>query len=201
MSFIAILGCDGSGKSAVIEEVSRRLEANGHSLVRGHWRPKLGGGLSRASNSGDADDPHGQTPRGKPGSAIKLVCLASIWWIAWIFRLQRQSRQGVLLFDRFHADLVVDPRRYRYGGPPWLARLASRLMPQPDRVIYLDAPVEVLLSRKQEVGAAALESARRGYLALVSDWNFEVIDASQPLDLVIHRVETLINATLQSHHD
>lgn len=68
----------------------------------------------------------------------------------------------------------------------WLARLACRLMPQPDRIIFLDAPPDVLLSRKQEVPAERLEKARRTYLALCGgDPRFATVDASQLLPSVI----------------
>jgi thymidylate kinase len=92
----------------------------------------------------------------------------------------------MVIFDRYHADLLVDPRRYRYGAPMWLARLATRVMPQPDRVFFLDAAPEVLLSRKQEVSHEALEANRRAYLNLASqNPRLKVIDASRPVDLVI----------------
>jgi thymidylate kinase len=100
----------------------------------------------------------------------------------------------VLLFDRYHADLLVDPRRYRYGGPMWLARLASRLMPQPDIVCFLDAEPEVLLARKQEVGREALAESREKYLALsATHRRFRIIDAAQPLEKVIEEVVRLMD--------
>ncbi len=99
----------------------------------------------------------------------------------------------MVLFDRYHADLLVDPRRYRYGGPMALARLASRLMPQPDVVVFLDAEPEVLLARKQEVSREALATAREKYLVLAASHpRFRVVDASQPLEKVIEDVLKLV---------
>jgi thymidylate kinase len=98
-----------------------------------------------------------------------------------------------VLFDRYHGDLLVDPRRYRYGGPMWLARLACRLMPQPDRVIFLDAEPVVLLSRKQEIDEASLARSRSGYVSLCATHpRFETIDASRPLDEVAALVMEII---------
>jgi thymidylate kinase len=187
--FISFLGCDGSGKSAVIAGVAERLEADGVVVRRGHWRP-----VAFASGVGDgakvaADDPHGQEPRGMVASVLKLGWLWWNWWVGWFRFLQAGSASGVVLFDRYHADLLVDPRRYRYGGPMWLARLASRCMPQPDLVVFLDAAPEVLLARKQEVGREALEAARRRYLELCTGHaRFQIIDAAQPLEEVIEEV-------------
>jgi thymidylate kinase len=140
-----------------------------------------------------ADDPHGQTPRGLPASVLKLGWLWVNWWIGWLMQLRAKSAVGVILFDRYHADLLVDPKRYRYGGPSWLAKLASRCMPQPYLVLFLDAPPEVLLSRKQEVSEASLAKARAAYLRLTeSHPRFRVIDASKPLEVVVTEVVAAI---------
>jgi thymidylate kinase len=193
MPFIAFLGCDGSGKSAVIHGVTARLEADGHPVTLGHWRPKPFASPSSGTPAA-ADDPHGQLPRGFASSILKLGWLWLNWWAAWFLHLRRESRSGFVLFDRYHGDLLVDPKRYRYGGPLWLARLASRLMPQPDLVIFLDAEPDVLLSRKQEVGRDSLEAARREYLEFCDgNARCRIIDASQPLEPVI---STATNTTI-----
>ena len=71
----------------------------------------------------------------------------------------------------------------------WMARAFSRLMPQPDHVFYLDAPPEVLLSRKQEVDSASLIRSRNAYLKLCSQSSrFHVIDASVPVETVVREV-------------
>ena len=186
MPFVAFLGCDGSGKSAVIHGVARQLRSRGIRVTCGHWRPVAFGGGDRSGHLATAPDPHGQVPRGLAGSVAKLGWLWLNWWCGWFRWLRRARRSGVVLFDRYHADLLVDPRRYRYGGPRRLARLASRLMPQPDLVVFLDAPPEVLLQRKQEVSRDALERSRERYLSLCTGHpRFRIIDASRPLADVV----------------
>ncbi|TAE86066.1 MAG: hypothetical protein EAZ71_06850 [Verrucomicrobia bacterium] len=187
MPFIAFLGCDGSGKSVVIAGVSERLAAEGYPIHRGHWRPKP---FEKSTGSvSAADNPHGQPARGVAASMLKLIWLWLNWWVAWFRQLRYQSKSGYLLFDRFHADLLVDPTRYRYGGPGGIARFICAAMPQPDQVIFLDAPPEVLLARKQEVGFSALEASRAAYLKLVRGRpRFRTVDASRPLADVIEDV-------------
>ena len=190
MPFIAFLGCDGSGKSAVIDGLKSLLEAEGHQVTLGHWRPKAFGTASSTASQA-ADDPHGQSPRGFAASVLKLGWLWLNWWAAWFRHLRTNSRSGFVLFDRYHGDLLVDPIRYRYDGPMWLAKLASRLMPQPDIVFFLDAPPDVLLARKQEVPIETLVRSREAYLSLAeTNDKVRVIDASLPFEQVIQDVLT-----------
>ncbi len=184
MPFIAFLGCDGSGKSAVIQGLSATLTNGGVQVHVGHWRPKALGRSDAASNT--ADDPHGQAPRGFASSILKLGWLWLNWWVAWLRGLRHRSQTGYVIFDRYHGDLLADPKRYRYGGPMTLAKAAIRLMPQPDQVIFLDAAPAVLLSRKQEVSAESLERSRTIYLRLAhAHPRFRVVDASRPLADVV----------------
>lgn len=187
MPFIAFLGCDGSGKSTVIEQIDAALREREIAVLRGHWRPAPLDASRDASPA--AENPHGNSPRGGAASIAKLGWLGFSWWIGWFAGLRGAASAGHLVFDRYHADLLVDPARYRYGGPKGIARLASALMPQPDRVIFLDAPPEILFSRKQEVPLAALAASRDRYLALCKTHpRFRVIDASRPIDEVVAAV-------------
>lgn len=188
MPFIAFLGCDGCGKSAVIAVLATDGWAKGVHVATGHWRPFPFRGRS-TEGPGAADNPHGTEPRGGVASMVKLGWLWFNWWAGWWGGLRGQAARGLVLFDRYHGDLLVDPRRYRYGGPMALARLIVRLMPQPDLVVFLDAAPEILLSRKQEVGHAALEASRERYLRLCEGGSrFVVVDASLPLEEVVARV-------------
>ena len=92
-----------------------------------------------------------------------------------------------MLFDRCFYDLLVDSRRIRYGGPPWLLRAAARLAPGPDLVILLDAPPDVLRGRKQEVPLAEVARQRAAYLELARTLRSAVVvNAAQLPEEVIH---------------
>jgi thymidylate kinase len=69
----------------------------------------------------------------------------------------------------------------------------ERLYPRPDLVICLDAPAEVLFSRKGEGTVALLESRRQEYLGLQNVVkNFVKVDVTKPKDEVLREVSDVI---------
>ena len=109
-------------------------------------------------------------------------------WRGW-----RLSGNTLLLHDRYMAEIVVDPRRFRYGGPRWLADVFRRLTPALDLVILLDAPAEVLQSRKQEVSFDETRRQRQAYRAMVlNSPNGHVVDATRPVDRVVEDVKCVV---------
>jgi len=79
------------------------------------------------------------------------------------------ARSSLVIFDRYLHDMLADPLRYRWAGPAGLLKAASRLVPQPDLWIVLDAPAEVLQARKQEVSLDASQAQRDAYRRLAAD--------------------------------
>jgi thymidylate kinase len=184
--WIAFIGPDGCGKSLVLNAVSQEFAPSFRTTRYFHMRPRLIG--RKPTNVGPVTDPHGQPPRGLVASVAKVIDLWLDYALGYLVRiLPGLIRTELVLFDRCFYDLLVDSRRIRYGGPPWLLRAAARLAPGPDLVILLDAPPEVLRSRKQEVPAAEVARQRAAYLELVRTLKSAVVvNAAQPPEDVIH---------------
>lgn len=184
--WVAFMGPDGCGKSTILTAVTREFAPAFREVKYFHMRPRVIG--RKPTNRGPVTDPHGQPPRGMAASIAKVIDLFADYTLGWIFKIRPAAiRTVMVLFDRCFYDLLVDSRRIRYGGPPWLLKAAARLAPRPDLVILLDAPAEVLWSRKQEVSMEEVARQRESYLALCRDLpSAVVIDASQPADKVIH---------------
>ena len=185
-SWIAFMGPDGCGKSLVLNAVSQEFSPSFRTVRHYHLRPRLVG--RKPANRGPVTDPHGQPPRGAVASIAKVIDLWLDYTLGYLFRiLPGLIRTEFVLFDRCFYDLLVDSKRIRYGGPPWLLRAAARLTPGPDLVILLDAPPEVLRSRKQEVPAAEVTRQRTAYLELARTLRSAVVvNAAQPAERVIH---------------
>jgi thymidylate kinase len=176
------LGPDGAGKSSVICGLISKLTHAGIIVTMRHLKPQII--FPRRYAVGIiVIDPHAKPPRPALISLVKILAWLFEEWYAYLFQ---DKKATLLICDRYYHDILVDPLRYRYGGPAWAAKVVGKLMPQPDFWMLLDAPPEVLQSRKQEVSLA--ETARQGkaYRNFIrSQCNHVIIDASQPLDQVI----------------
>jgi len=186
---IVILGPDGAGKSSVIDGLMGRLSLEGRAVKMRHLKPRI---VARLRSGFDmiVVDPHGKPPRGALLSLVKIFA-----WVVeeWYGTFIHETKETVLICDRYYHDLLVDPKRYRFGAPLWTAKLVGKLMPQPKLWILLDAPPNLLQERKQEVTPE--ETARQcdAYKTFIrKQQKHVIIDASQPLDKVIVDVETAI---------
>ena len=193
---IVFLGADGSGKSTAIEGVKQKLSPAFRQISYTHLRPRLG---SKNDDSPPVVDPHAQPPRGWLASSLKLIYFLLDYCLGYVIRVYPQlTRSTLVIFDRYYHDLLVDTRRYRYGGSRWLAKFIAWFIPKPDLWILLDAPAEVMQSRKQEVSFTETERQTKAYLELVATLpNAHVVDASLDADLVAQNIQKIALAHLQ----
>lgn len=193
---VAFLGPDGSGKSTVIREVTAAVAPAFRRALQFHLLPKHFSSQTRA----EVVDPHGLPPRPALESAIKLVYFLLVYHFGWWRRVRPALvRSTFVAFDRYFHDILLDGLRYRFRGPRWLARLVARAIPQPDLWIVLDAPIEVLRSRKVELSAEACARLRERYVAFARGrTNALLVDASRPLPEVTATVAREILSALST---
>jgi thymidylate kinase len=189
--WIVVLGPDGSGKSTILHKVAGDIAPAFRRTRLFHLRAPL---VPSSEVVRACDNPHGQPLRGIVASLAQLaVNLARCWLSYWLRVRPALVRLNFVGFDRYYHDRLVDPRRYRYGGPHWLARLSSAWVPTPDLWILLDAPVSAIEARKNEVPAQEIERQRVAYRELVSRLRHAyIVDASRSPDEVAHAVERII---------
>jgi thymidylate kinase len=158
---LAVMGPDGVGKSTVLDGLAREFISPLRRRHLFHWRPQL---LGRRKDNRPVTDPHGQTPRAPLASMAYLSAFFVDCWAGYLFVVRtRVVRSGFVQFDRYFHDVLVDPRRYRYGGPTWFAALLCRLLPEPDLVIFLDANEDLIRTRKTELTRAEIQRQRIAY--------------------------------------
>ena len=197
--FVAVLGPDGVGKSTLLPHLTQRIGGCFRRHKVYHWRPQL---LWR-SQSGLIEAPHSRPGYSRMRSVLHLIAHALDFSLGyWLLVHPARVQTGLTLFDRYFDDILVDPKRYRYGGPPWLPRLLHRVIPKPDVLLILDAPGETVLARKQELGHAEMDRQVRAYsdLAYRSQSAF-IIDASGAPEVVAERaVRALSDYLLARFH-
>jgi thymidylate kinase len=182
--FIAVLGPDGAGKSTLI----RRLVDVTGTVFRGHqlfhWRPAS---LWQRKHTGDVTDPHGRAPHSAWWSTARIFSHLLDYWYGYVTRIRPAlMNSNLVLFDRYFYDLLVDPRRYRYGGPSWLVSILIPFVPKPDLVLVLDAPEDVVVSRKQELALREARRQRKCYRRLAARLTeAELIATNQDIETVV----------------
>lgn len=191
---VVFLGPDGAGKSSVITAVAHDMVGAFARTRHYSFPPAL---LTRLL--GRPERPFTRPHELAPRSLINSIMRASCYWFVYYLLFYRAevrlhlARSTLVLHDRHLVDALVDPKRYRYGGPMRLLRLIWWFVPKPHLVFLLDAPPEVLQGRKQEVPFIESARQRRAYRSLVeSIANGHIIDAAQSLEQVVRAANEII---------
>jgi len=162
---VAVLGPDGAGKSTVITGLRGALLLGfwGKSRLF-HWRPQV---LFSKRDAGINTAPHAKPARGTLLSMAYLSAFFLDHWVGYLLVVRPLlATSNFILFDRYFHDVLIDPQRYRYGGPVWFAKLLSQLVPAPDLALVLDAKSSSVLARKKELPPDELDRQRRAYRRL-----------------------------------
>jgi len=159
--WIAVLGPDGAGKSTLIEQLKDGLERPFRRTAVYHFSPGL---FRRIHWRAPTSDPHSKPPYSVLVSLLKLV----YYWLEftlgyWLKIRIDLIRSTIVFFDRYYEDLLIDPKRYRYGGPFWWAKWLNHIIPAPDLWLVVDVPEKELMSRKRELSEEEAQRQRKEY--------------------------------------
>ncbi len=181
---VAVMGSDGAGKSTLVGRLKEEAADAFRASRLFHLRPGL---LAPRPRRIPTDMPHGMPPYSPPLSLLKLLHFSLDYRLGHRIKVKPAlTRSSLVLFDRYYHDILVDPLRYRYGGPHWIARIAGRFVPRPGLFLFLDVPRGDLLARKRELPADEVDRQRLGYARLAAELpNAVLLDGSLPRETVL----------------
>ena len=190
--WVAVFGPDGAGKSAVIQRLAGDSSLPFRETQQFHFRPMF---RRRWKESPPATNPHARSARGTLVSILKLLYWLADCWCGYVFIIRpARNGSGLVLFDRYLHDILVDPVRYRLPKSGlWFSRLVVRLAPRPDLCVLLDVPAEIVQQRKTEVSPAESQRQRLEYRDMFRSLpDAIVVDAVSPVDEVAEQLKQLI---------
>ena len=213
---VALVGADGAGKSTLtrllqtaqlprpVKTIYMGVNLEASSLMLPTTRALL---LLRRARGHRPDLVASRLDGAAPLAAdwrrsVKDAARMSVWaleeWLRQLVAARYTATGHIVVFDRhffadyYHSD--VDSNGRSRGGPARVhGWMLQHLYPKPGLVICLDAPAELLYSRKQEATTSWLDQRRRQYLDLATVVPaFVVVDATRPLEAVLAEVVDII---------
>lgn len=171
---VALLGLDGAGKTTVASKLQADIPWPTVSLYMGVWRESALDHLVRHIT----------------GARLALR-LGRLTRTGLVTRYHRRLGRVVLL-DRYVVDANLPSPDLDWKGRI-SAVLVLRTASPPDRLVFLDAPPEVVFARKGELTISELERRRECYHALKHRFpQLVTINADQPLDQVLREMSELL---------
>jgi thymidylate kinase len=210
---VALIGCDGAGKTTVARALERTPDLPVRYLYMGVSAESSNRRLP-STRIAHAVKQRGITQRlprraGAPGlprrtcragrAGLRLANRLAEEWYRQLIAQAYVARGWIVVFDRhfladYHAsDVAAADRPVSRRVHGWMLVHAY---PRPQLVIVLDAPPEVVHARKGEGTLASLARGRAEYLSFASavglDRTVAVIRATQPLPAVVEDAAGLI---------
>ena len=165
---ITILGPDGAGKTTISTKIFDLLGPAFGPRRLLTWRPEVLPRLSQGSSP--LDLPHSKPLYGRLQSLARIFAIFLDYWIGHFILIKPLlSRSALIVYDRDIHDVLVDSRRYRYGGPRWVLPWLTSALPQTESLfLILVAAPEVILKRKQEVAPEEVHRQLAAYRTLAA---------------------------------
>ena len=198
---VAVVGPDGSGKSTLARSLPDACSGLFRREALFHWRPEVlpRPGALLGSPLGDPSRPHERKPHPRTISNALLLYFWSDFFVgSWTRFFALRARTGLVVLERGWWDVLVDPRRYRLDVSPTLVKILGKLLPAPDLTLVCEAPVDVLLARKEEIARGEVSRQTQAWRSLRTDLSgVHFLDTSASREEVCGTARAAITAHLE----
>ena len=199
---IALVGCDGVGKSTAIEAARKHFASHfpeAKFVVR-QWRPDVLPPLIRLTGRSNPT-PEIHKPRRKAGPfpLVRLFYygidfLVGGWWKD----RARKPGEKVVIYDRCALDMQVDP--LRFGLPNARGtRLLRQLTPRPDLVLFIEDTPERIWERKRELEMHEMREHMQTWRELAREGVVTAVLRAEGAAETGERVADLVHQTYVEH--
>lgn len=207
---IAFLAPDGSGKSTIINGITKTCADQFDGISYFHFRPEWLRNLGQIHVSRRSQEPpkqlepgeepprnatpHAVKKQGKLVSFVRFMYYNLDFVFGHIFKiLPLLKKDRLVIFDRYYYDYFADMIRYKYDISPRFVRFCSVFIPRPDIVFVLDADEKVIYERKKEVPVEEIARQRKAYASLLDrNLNAVMINVDRDIHEIVSEVTSHI---------
>ena len=179
---VVIYGPDGSGKSTVIEHITKEIDCNIE-----HFRPKVSFTESYIHTKKiNNERPYQSEPYGFFTSLLK------IFYNFFIFQFVRlrDNNNIITIYDRYYYDLLIDQKRMRLDGFKFLIRFLAFFVKKPDLTFVLVGSGVVINKRKNELSVEEIDFLCCKYKKIKANKIFDVdtLDAKSISEYILQKI-------------
>lgn len=203
---VGFTGPDGIGKTTIINNIISIIsQATTVSLF--HHRPNLLGNLSNVAHQAglkkDIDDdysnPHRSKPKGFLNSFMRLLYYSLDYTLGFHLKIKKRlSLGGVVIFDRYFSDIIVDSSRSSiFLNHRFLYHFGKLFIPKLNHIILLTADPYIILSRKKELNEEEIVSINNKLCYLEKKGYKKFMNDKTPADAVAQVFNYILNVQHQ----
>lgn len=197
---LTVSGVDGAGKSTVIGEIKQLLETKYRKkVVVIRHRPSVLPILSAWVHGKEKAEKMTteRLPRtGENKSQWKSIFRFTYYLVDYLFGqfyvyFKYILRGKVVVYDRYYFDFIIDAKRSNIVINPLIPKAFYSMVQKPELNVFLYAPANEILKRKQELNAVEIEELTTSYQKLFGELALKNTNSEYMAIQNIHLQETL----------